>query len=227
MKKLIILLGVVAIVLSSCGTGSKSLKNEQDSVAYAIGIDLGRYIMSVDSTLNVDIVAGAIKDVLKHKEVMEQEDAFNFMREVFAVRRPAREKEASEKYLQDILDNNKNAKVTESGLIYEIVSEGDLEDAAVSDSDVVRVVYHGTKRDGTVFDSSVDRGDTAQFALNRVIKGWQEGMKLVGPGGKVILWVPSDLAYGPNGAGQHIKPNEALKFEVEVVEVEHVENEVK
>ena len=90
---------------------------------------------------------------------------------------------------------------------------------ATDDRDIVVVHYKGTTDDGTVFDSSYDRGEPAEFPLDRVIPGWTEGMKLVGKGGKITLWLPSDLAYGPRGAGRNIGPNQALQFEVELLDV--------
>ncbi len=219
MKKLLVIAAAAAFVLSSCGNiGSRSLKTEEDSLAYCIGIDLGSYIKNLDSTINVDVVAAAIKDVLKNKQKIEQEATYSFLREYFTVRKPAKLKKASEEYLAGIEKDVKGVQKTESGLLY-LVEEAGNEVKATADSDRVRVMYKGTLPNGTVFDSSYDRGDTAQFALNQVIRGWAEGMKLVGEGGKIKLWIPSDLAYGEQGAGQMIPANQAIAFEVELVQV--------
>ena len=110
-------------------------------------------------------------------------------------------------------------KKTESGLLYKVTREGDADTIARDSRDVVVVNYKGTTRDGKVFDSSYEREEPAEFPLNRVIPGWTEGMKLVGKGGAITLWIPADLAYGPRGAGRDIGPNEALQFEVEIVDV--------
>ena len=96
---------------------------------------------------------------------------------------------------------------------------GDADTIAVDDRDVVVVNYEGKNRKGKVFDSSYERNEPAEFPLNRVIKGWTEGMKLVGKGGKITLWIPAELAYGERGAGRDIGANEALEFSVEVVDV--------
>ena len=85
--------------------------------------------------------------------------------------------------------------------------------------DVVRVTYEGKLKDGTIFDSSYQRADTVEFPLSGVIDGWGEGLQLVGEGGKIHLWIPSELGYGQNGAGQQIGPNEPLFFEVNLIEV--------
>jgi FKBP-type peptidyl-prolyl cis-trans isomerase FkpA len=126
-------------------------------------------------------------------------------------------KAASEKWLAGIA-KKKGVKKTESGILYRIDRKGTGEFATL-DSDVVLVNYEGKTRDGKIFDSSYERGEPISFPLNRVIKGWTEGMKLVAEGGQITLWIPAELAYGERGAGQDIGPNEALQFKVELLEV--------
>ena len=104
-----------------------------------------------------------------------------------------------------------------SGLQYKIIREGN--DIRATEVDTIEVHYVGTLIDGTEFDSSYARNEMAKFPLNRVIPGWTEGMQLVGEGGKILLYVPSDLGYGPGGAGGVIGPNSTLVFEVEVNKV--------
>lgn len=101
-----------------------------------------------------------------------------------------------------------------SGLQYKVIREGS--DVRAKETDTVEVHYVGTLIDGTEFDSSYSRNEPAKFPLNRVIPAWTEGMQLVGEGGKIILYVPSNLGYGENGAGGIIGPNSTLIFEVEV-----------
>lgn len=217
MKKTIILFAVVAIAaLGSCKRGSSNLKTEHDSLSYALGLDLGNYVKSTDSTLKVNVMARAISDVIANKPKMTQEDAYAFLREYFTVRKPAKAKAESEEFLAGIEKNNKNVKKTESGLLYEIVAEGG--EKATSAMDTVVVNYKGTLPNGTTFDSSYDRGEPATFPLNNVIAGWTEGIMLVGKGGKINLWIPSDLAYGASQNGP-IGPNQALAFEIEVIDV--------
>lgn len=107
--------------------------------------------------------------------------------------------------------------VTDSGLQYIIVKEGN-ETHPIS-TDNVTVHYHGTTIDGTVFDSSVDRGQPLSFGLDRVIKGWTEGLQLMGEGAEFIFYIPQELAYGEKGAGSTIKPFMALVFEVELIKI--------
>ena len=115
------------------------------------------------------------------------------------------------------LDGKDGITKTESGLRYEILNKGSETYATASDS--VNVHYHGTLIDGTVFDSSVDRGEPVTFPLNGVIKGFSEGLTLVGEGGKIRLYMPSDIAYGDRGAGGAIGPGASLIFEVEILKI--------
>lgn len=220
MKKFIVMAAAVAVVFSSCGTGGKSVKTDLDSVAYAIGIDLGTQIKASDSLLNPNLIAKGIIDVFKGRNKMTQDSAKQLIQEYFMVKLPAKKQKAEEEYLVSVPKDNKNAVKLESGLIYEVINPGDESVKAVSDEDVVKVKYVGTFRDGREFDSS--KGDTVSFPLNRVIKGWTEGMKLVGKGGTVKLWVPSELGYGPQGNqqwGGPIGPYEPLVFEVEILDI--------
>lgn len=127
--------------------------------------------------------------------------------------------EIIDKYLAD---NKIDAKTTESGLRYVITRQGTGSTAPAGS--VVSVHYTGTTLDGTKFDASYDRGEPLQFVLGRgqVIPGWDEGISLLNTGAKATLYIPSTLAYGPRGAGGVIKPNEILKFEVELVEIQQM-----
>lgn len=216
MKKIIIISALSALVFASCGT-STNLKNEQDSLAYVIGFDLGSYIKNLDSTINIDVVAAAMKDVMAGKAKVEQEQAYNFLNEYFTVRKPAKAKAESAAYLAKVEKENKNIKKTASGLLYEVLTPGS--EVKATGTDKVRVVYEGKLVNGKVFDSSISRGDTAEFGLNQVIQGWAEGIQLVGKGGKIKLWIPSDLGYGEQGYAPAIPGNEALTFEVTLVDV--------
>lgn len=119
-----------------------------------------------------------------------------------------------------LLENAKNDDVvtTESGLQYLVLSKGDSEEKPTATS-TVKVHYHGTLIDGSVFDSSVDRGEPISFKLNQVIKGWQEGLTYMSPGDKFRLFIPSPLAYGKNGSGP-IPPAATLIFDVELLEIQ-------
>ncbi|MEM6916565.1 MAG: FKBP-type peptidyl-prolyl cis-trans isomerase, partial [Verrucomicrobiota bacterium] len=122
---------------------------------------------------------------------------------------------------QEFLDENakkEGVEITESGLQYEVLEEGDGPKPSATDN--VTVHYHGTLIDGTVFDSSVDRGSPASFPLNRVIPGWTEGVQLMPVGSKFRFTIPYDLAYGERGSPPKIEPYSTLIFEVELLEIE-------
>jgi FKBP-type peptidyl-prolyl cis-trans isomerase FkpA len=125
--------------------------------------------------------------------------------------------EASAAWLAEV-EKQEGVQKTESGLLYRIDREGSAV-KATEDTDVVLVNYEGKTAEGKVFDSSYERGEPISFPLDRVISGWTEGMKLVGVGGQITLWIPAELAYGERGAGQDIGPNQALEFKVELLEV--------
>jgi len=128
-----------------------------------------------------------------------------------------RVKKDGEDFCANFLDCNDDAIKTDSGLIYCEMKVGEGKQPELSNT--VEVHYHGTLTDGTVFDSSVDRGQTISFPLGGVIKGWQEGLAMMKEGGKATLVIPSDLAYGDAGSGDTIPPGATLKFEVELFKV--------
>eukprot|EP00527_Entomoneis_sp_CCMP2396_P009696 CAMPEP_0198137336 /NCGR_PEP_ID=MMETSP1443-20131203/853_1 /TAXON_ID=186043 /ORGANISM="Entomoneis sp., Strain CCMP2396" /LENGTH=248 /DNA_ID=CAMNT_0043798739 /DNA_START=100 /DNA_END=846 /DNA_ORIENTATION=- len=126
-------------------------------------------------------------------------------------------KKEGEEFIQNFLDCNDEAVQKESGMVYCPMKEG--EGASPTLQSTVEVHYHGTLTDGTVFDSSVDRGQTISFPLGGVIRGWQEGLQLMKEGGKATLLCPPDIAYGDAGSGEVIPPGATLKFEVELFKV--------
>ena len=196
---------------------SPALKTELDLVAYAFGVHLGDYARNADSTFNMNIVVAAMMDVVNRKSKYSVQKAQQILNEYFAVSKPKAEKQAAEEFLTKVEKENKRTFKTASGLLYEILREGTGK-RAENDTDKVRVMYRGTLKNGQVFDSSYERGETAEFALNSVIKGWGEGLKLVGEGGRIRLWIPPELGYGEYGP-TNIGPNQALIFDVELIEV--------
>lgn len=242
MKKLVVALAAFALVLSACSTQpkvaeegdgtvkteetkrktGKKIRTEADSLSYAVGVDLGNHLLNnikknAGKDFNIDMVFAAIRDVFAERPTLTLDESYAFLNEYFSVRVPAKKKAEGEAFLADVEKKNPNIQKTESGLLYEIIEPGS--DVKATDlKDQVRVMYRGTLKDGTEFDSSYERGDTAKFSLSGVIKGWGEGLQLIGEGGKIKLWIPSDLGYGMYGGGK-IGPNEPLVFEVELFEV--------
>ncbi len=221
MKKILILSMIAMLGFGSCGVGSKKLSTDLDSLSYAFSaLQVAPMVAAVDTLNDIDpeIVIQAIRDYVKKSPKMTQEEANAFVQNYFTVTLPAKGLKEAEEFLAET-EKKSGVVKTESGLLYEIIEPGS-EIKATNDADTVKVLYTGTLPNGTKFDSTADRGDEpAIFSLNRVIPAWTEGMKLIGAGGKVKLYVHPDLAYGPQGSGQQIGPNQALIFDVELIEV--------
>ncbi|MCL2562007.1 MAG: FKBP-type peptidyl-prolyl cis-trans isomerase [Rikenellaceae bacterium] len=225
MKKLLIVATVLAMAFNSCGGGGGRIKTDLDSLAYAIGVDLGTQIKATDSTMNPHLIAKGIIDAFKNRATMTRDSAVRIQQEYFMVKLPAKRERDEQTFLESIEKNHRNFLRTESGLLYEVVMPGDETMRATSLNDRVRVNYIGRLRGGATFDPKkegevFDEGHGVEFGLGQVIRGWGEGLQLVGQGGKIRLWIPSNIAYGPQGTyGGPIGPFEPLFFEVEVLEV--------
>ena len=192
-----------------------------DKLSYAWGMAMGQQLraMGVDH-LNKEDFDEAVHSAFEGKEgKMSPEEAQQLIQEYLhelSEKSSAAAKEAGKRFLEE---NRKREGIAEtaSGLQYIVEKEGT--GASPSSTDEVTVHYTGKLLDGTVFDSSVNRGEPATFPLNRVIPGWTEGLQLMKEGGKNIFYIPSDLAYGPNGIPNVIPPHSTLIFEVELIKV--------
>lgn len=205
----------------SDSTGNTPLYNDEHTrllTSAFIGADAGLSIAKNTIPLQMVWIEKGISEVREGKAPMSNIEANKFMRDYFTKVIPAQNKKASEEWLAKI-EKKSGVKKTASGLLYKIEKEGDMSAKPTSLEDVVTVHYEGTTRTGKVFDSSYKRNQTINFPLNGVIKGWGEGLQLVGKGGKITLWIPAELAYGERGAGADIGPNEALCFVVELFDV--------
>lgn len=199
-----------------------------DRLSYALGLSMGQnFRASGIEKLNVQDFAdgvAAVYDGLAPK--LSYDEAKKIINEYFTALQQKQQEEAAamasvnEKAGKEFLDaNGKRAEVhtTPSGLQYEILTEGT--GAQPTAGDQVEVHYTGKLIDGTVFDSSVDRGEPATFGVTQVIPGWVEALQLMKAGSKWRLFIPSQLAYGPQGAGGVIGPNQTLIFDVELLQV--------
>lgn len=200
-----------------------------DKLSYALGLSIGQQLieMGMKGKLFVPDYAAAITDSLEgHKLQMDGAEAQNILNEFFSELENQQRKAAAEAGKAAKADGEKflaeNAKregvnVTKSGLQYEVITEGTGRSPKATD--VVRCHYHGTLIDGTVFDSSYQRNQPADFGLNQVIPGWTEGVQLMKEGAKYRFYLPYNLAYGEMGAGGMIPPYAALIFDVELLQV--------
>ncbi len=208
-----------------------SLEEEADRVSYSVGYQMGGDMKRQKVELKPEMLVKGIQDALKGGEpLMSQEEMkktlVELKRKIVAAQQEQKKK-TGEKNLADgkafLAENGKKEGVTttESGLQYKVLKKG--EGVAPTVTDTVTVNYRGTLIDGTEFDSSYKRGEPATFQLNRVIKGWTEGLQLMKPGAKYQLFVPPGLAYADRGAGQRVGPNSMLIFEVELISVKPAE----
>jgi FKBP-type peptidyl-prolyl cis-trans isomerase FklB len=190
-------------------------------VSYSLGISVANNLKNSGfESIETDAMSSAFNDVFSGKEErITEEDANLLIQEYFLALSEKKSQEATAEGSSFLVENAKKEGVitTSSGLQYEIITNGT--GATPNETDQVTVHYHGTLIDGTVFDSSVDRGQPATFPVNGVIPGWVEALQLMNVGSKYKLYIPSDLAYGERGAGGSIGPNATLIFEVELLSI--------
>ena len=199
-----------------------------DKVSYALGLGIGQQLKSMGAQdLCIDDFAQAIKDVLENKELaVSHHEAQSIVTQYFQEKEAAMNKEKEAKGKQAKADGEKFLKenaqkegvvTTASGLQYMILEEGDGKSPKATDK--VRCHYEGMLIDGTLFDSSLQRGEPADFPLNGVIAGWTEGLQLMKEGAKYRFFIPYLLGYGTGGAGNSIPPYSTLIFDVELIKV--------
>lgn len=193
-----------------------------DKFSYAIGLGIGQNLLSMGAKgIAVDDFAQAIKDVLEgNQTAISHTEARDIVNKYFAEMEEKMNAANIEQGQQFLEENKKRPGVVTlpSGLQYEVINEGTVGRYAKA-TDKVECHYEGTLIDGTLFDSSIKRGQPAVFGVNQVIPGWVEALQLMPEGAKWKLYIPSDLAYGAQGAGEMIPPHSTLIFEVELLKI--------
>jgi len=172
------------------------------------------------SDIDQEAFMQGVKDKLKKGDLLVAEDSIFPLLQQYSQKKALEDAAIVKEEGIAFLEKNKTKEgvtVTESGLQYEIIEEGEGPMPTLQDN--VTTHYHGTLIDGTVFDSSVDRGEPVSFPVSGVISGWTEALQMMKVGSKWKLYVPSDLAYGERGSGPKIKPNSALIFEVQLIRI--------
>jgi len=199
-----------------------------DKVSYALGLGIGRQLSQMGAdNLDIDDFAKAIKDILAGKKPeIDDAEAQTLVKDFFEKQEAKQRAAAAEKFKDTkekgeayLAENAKKEGVVTlpSGLQYQVIKEGNGRRPKATDK--VKCHYEGMLVDGTLFDSSIQRGEPATFPLNGVIKGWTEGLQLMQEGAKYRFFIPYHLGYGENGAGASIPPFAALVFDVELIEV--------
>ncbi|RTE85710.1 MULTISPECIES: FKBP-type peptidyl-prolyl cis-trans isomerase [Gammaproteobacteria] len=240
-----VLASAVALAIVGCGAPSEeetstqvALETDADRQAYALGTVIGRemksnmsYLTDAGIELNTEVMMMAIEDAMNDNQQLTDEEVDEQIQALVEISTQRAEEQAAQESESNLVAGQEfaaeNAQregvtVTESGLQYEVITEGS--GAQPGPEDVVRVHYAGTLIDGTEFDSSYSRGEPLEFPLNRVIPGWSEGVQLMSEGAKYRFVIPSDLAYGSDARpGSPIPANSTLVFEVELLEVVEAE----
>ncbi|MBQ8602407.1 MAG: FKBP-type peptidyl-prolyl cis-trans isomerase [Bacteroides sp.] len=192
-----------------------------DKFSYAIGLGIGQNLLSMGAQgINVNDFAQAISDVLNRKETaISHNEAREIVNKYFEELEAKMNAENIEKGKAFLAENAKKEGIVTlpSGLQYQVLQEGNGKKPSATDR--VKCHYEGTLIDGTLFDSSIKRGQPAVFGVNQVIKGWVEALQLMSEGSKWRLFIPSELGYGAQQAGEMIPPHSTLIFEVELIEV--------
>lgn len=218
MKTLLISLLVLG---GSLVINAQNLNTEMEKVSYSLGVSIATNVKNQGlEKVDYESLSNAFRDVFENNKLQISETEANVVLQDYFGKLANKKKQENIEVGQNFLEDNAKREgviTTASGLQYEILKQGEGE--YPKETDKVTVHYHGTLIDGTVFDSSVDRGEPATFPVNGVIPGWVEALQIMKPGAKYKLFIPSNLAYGERGAGGAIGPNSTLIFEVELISI--------
>ena len=214
---------VASLLVAACGGNAKrtfKLEDSADSLSYVVGMNIAYNIMQMDSTMRADAVMAGIEDVLKGTELMSFDDGRMFLLSYMNYDVYERVRNYEEQYLADLAASDNAVVRANSGLTYKVGELGDMGQMINSDRDTVAFTYRVTNMAGKEVDRAENRADTLRTQVGRLQDGLKEGVKLIGQGGKITLWIPSSMAYGSQGDEQkEIESNEMLRYELNIVEV--------
>jgi FKBP-type peptidyl-prolyl cis-trans isomerase len=220
--------GLLAIFLSvPVISWSAPPESFEEKLSYSMGFEVGNYFKNAGGDIQKEFLLIGIEDAFKGSAPILSKEEMIAVQKEFAAKMQAQQlakmeemkaknKADGEAYLEEN-KKKENVTVTASGLQYEVLKKGEGEFAKPEDT--VKVEYTGTLVNGTEFDSTAKHGEPAEFQVGQVIKGWSEALQLMNAGSKLRLVIPSDLAYGENGAAPMIEPNSVLVFEVELLSI--------
>lgn len=224
MKKLMstVLLGFAA-GMCACGGGGSSevqMRNDVDSMSYVLGMNIAYNLMEMDSTINVDMVCMAIRDVYDRSEKLTAVEARTSFLRFMNYDNYERIQRYEEQFMNDLRAADRKFVRTQSGLTYKIAELGNPKESVRNNRDTVAIRYKAATADGEVFDSSYDRGDTSRVAVSDLTKGLQEALKIIGKGGRIEAWLPSRIGFGADGCDSlDVKPNAILYYDIELIDV--------
>lgn len=209
------------VLLGFSDINAQNTNSEMQKVSYSLGVSIATNVKKQGlESVDYQSIADAFKDVFENNKLQISENEANIILQDHFGKLSNQKKQENIEAGKSFLEENAKrdgVTTTASGLQYEIIKQGTGD--SPKETDKVTVHYHGTLIDGTVFDSSMDRGESATFPVNGVIPGWVEALQLMNVGAKYKLFIPSNLAYGERGAGGAIGPNSTLIFEVELISI--------
>ena len=221
-SSIVCVLASAVLFLLGCGGsgGSNKLVDGRDSMSYVIGMNIAYNIMQMDSTINADAVVAGLNEALHSRQRMDFDQAREYLLGYLNYDVYERVRAYEEQYLSDLAASDANIVRNSKGLTYKVGELGDMNLTITSERDTVAFTYRVTNMAGEEVDAVAERVDTLRTRVDQLISGLQDGVRIVGQGGNLTLWLPSSMAYGSAGDSEKgIKANEMLRYEVQIVEV--------
>ena len=215
---------VAVLFVASCGGrgGAGHLADSRDSLSYVVGMNIAYNIMQMDSTINADVVVTAIDEALRGRERFSLEEGKTYLLGYINYDVYERVRGYEEQYLNDLAASDGNVVRTPKGLTYKVATLGDMHQTVNTERDTIAFTYRATNLAGEEVDPVSERADTLRTRVDQLVPGLRDGVRLVGQGGSLTLWLPSSMAYGSAGDSEKgIKANEMLRYDVQIIEVKH------